>query len=195
MIRRPPRSTRSEFYSPTIIRVNYFGLKAVCKALFPLLRPHARVVNVSSCVGFLGKVPGEDLRQLLASDTLTEDKLDQLMNDFVKAAQDGSHSKLGWQNTTYGVSKVGVSALTRIQHREFEADSSKEDIVINHCHPGYVNTDMTSHKGVLTVEQGAVASVYLATLPENASSPRGQYVWHDTQIVDWVNGPLPAPGY
>jgi len=32
-------------------RVNYFGTKNVSNALIPLLRPHARVVNVSSLMG------------------------------------------------------------------------------------------------------------------------------------------------
>ena len=55
---------------------------------------------------------------------------------------------------------------------------------------------MTLHfQGLLTTEQGAASSVYLATLPMNASSPKGQYIWHDNQMVDWVNGPLPNPGY
>lgn len=43
------------------------------------------------------------------------------------------------------VSKVGVSALTRIQQRAFDADP-REDLVVNCAHPGYVDTDMTSHK-------------------------------------------------
>uniref|UniRef100_A0A2P2HWY0 carbonyl reductase (NADPH) n=1 Tax=Hirondellea gigas TaxID=1518452 RepID=A0A2P2HWY0_9CRUS len=177
------------------IRVNYFGLQAVCRALFPLLRSHARVVNVSSCVGHLSKVPGEQLRSTLASPDLTEQQLDDLMTGFVKAAGDGSHEALGWQNSTYSVSKVGVSALTRIQQKQLDADTTREDIVINHVHPGYVDTDMTSHKGTLTIEAGAAAPTYLALLPPNCSSPRGEYVWHDKRLVDWVNEANPAPGF
>lgn len=69
------------------------------------------------------------------------------------AAQTGNHEKLGWPNSTYVVSKIGLSALTRIQQRHFDSDS-RADIVVNCCHPGYVDTDMTSHKGPLTIEQG-----------------------------------------
>ena len=39
---------------------------------------------------------------------------------------------------------------------------------------------------------GAAAPAWLALLPPNAESPRGGYIWHDKQIVDWVNGPLPS---
>ena len=60
---------------------------------------------------------------------------------------------MGWPNSAYSTSKIGISALTRIQQRNFEADT-RQDIVVNSCHPGYVDTDMTSHKGPLTIEQG-----------------------------------------
>lgn len=70
-----------------------------------------------------------------------------------RAATRGDHEQKGWPNSAYVVSKVGVSALTRIQHQQFLNDP-REDIVINHVHPGYVNTDMTSHKGPLTIEEG-----------------------------------------
>ena len=63
----------------------------------------------------------------------------------LRGAKDGTFRQKGWPGSTYVVSKVGVSALTRIQHRAFLADS-REDIVVNSCHPGYVDTDMTSHK-------------------------------------------------
>ena len=65
-------------------------------------------------------------------------------------------------------------------------------MVVNCVHPGYVDTDMTSHKGILTIEQGAAAPSWLALLPADADGPKGAYVWHDKQIVDWVNGPMPA---
>jgi len=45
--------------------------------------------------------------------------------------QNGNHQQLGWPQTAYGVSKIGVSLMTPIQQREVAADSSKPDIVIN----------------------------------------------------------------
>lgn len=66
------------------IRVNYFSLLRVSNALFPLLRPHARVVQVSSSAGHLSVIPGDDLKARLSSSDLTEDGLSQLMRDFVE---------------------------------------------------------------------------------------------------------------
>lgn len=75
--------------------------------------------------------------------------------DFLsRAAQNNNYIELGWPSRAYSVSKVGVSALTRIQQREFSQDTNRPDIIVNSVHPGYVDTDMTSHKGVLTIEQG-----------------------------------------
>lgn len=183
----------------TVMQTNYFDTQRACKILFPILKPHARVVNLSSMLGHLTHIPGEDsvavnLRAKLASPDLTYEELDSLMHNFVDAAQKGEHTKYGWPATgyytTYIVSKIGVSALTRIQHRDFERDS-REDIVINHVHPGYVSTQMSDYKGVLTPEKGAVAPSWLALLPPNVQEPKGAFVWCDKTIVDWVKGPMP----
>jgi len=175
------------------IRVNYFGTLNVCHELFPLLRPGARVVQVSSSLGHLSQINGQspgdaELRKQLSSDDLTEEKLGDLMNTFIRLAKEGTHHSAGWPNSTYNVSKVGLSALTRIQQREIDATRPCQDILINSCHPGYVNTDMTSHQGPLSIAEGAVAPTWLALLPPNYPL-RGGYVWYDKRIVDWVNGP------
>jgi len=177
------------------ISINYFKTLDVCHELFPILKSGARVVHISSCEGHLHKIPatpeGLKLRQQFISPDLTEEKLGELMNAFVSAAKDGTHKSKGWPNSTYQVSKVGVSALTRIQQRNLDENRSGEDIVVNCVHPGWVDTDMSSHKGVLTIDQGAAAASWLALLPPKVSTPRGGYVWHDKTIVDW-NGPTPS---
>ena len=122
------------------LKTNYFNTKMVCNNMFPLLRSGARVVNVSSSCGFLQHVPGEELRQKLSTSdsTLTVVELDDMMKDFVTSAQAGNHEEKGWPNSTYIVSKVGLSALSRIQQREIDNVSSLNDVAINHIHPGYV---------------------------------------------------------
>lgn len=166
------------------MRVNYFALRAVCEALFPLLAPGARVVNVSSSVGHLSAIPGRELRARLASPQLTVEELDGLMEKFVDDARRNVHEDCGWPSSAYSVSKVAVSALTRIQQRAFDADA-RPDIVVNSVHPGYVDTDMTSHKGPLTIEEGAEAPVYLALLSPGEQVVKGQYVWCDKTVKEW----------
>jgi len=175
------------------VGTNYWSTKMACDVLFPILRPGARVVNMSSSCGFLGHITdegkGRDLREKLSSADLTVSQLDQLMTQFVEAANQGTHVEQGWPNSAYKVSKIGVSALSRIQHREMGVDE-RDDIVVNHVHPGWVDTDMTSHKGPLTVDRGCMSAVYAALLPPG-TEVRGEYIWHDCSLVDWVSGPLP----
>jgi len=176
------------------IAINYYGTKRCCDALLPLLKDGSRVVTVSSSCGFLGRIQFPALKDKFASSdsTLQVSELDALMEDFIESAEAGNHSEKGWPDSTYVVSKVGLSALTRIQNREVQKSmGSKAGILINHVHPGYVDTDMSSHKGPKTPQEGAAAAIYLATLPPN-STLTGKYIWHDCQEVDWVNGPLPA---
>jgi carbonyl reductase 1 len=156
----------------------------VCDELFPLLVAGARVVNVSSSAGHLSQIPGDELKRRFASPQLTVEELDALVRQFVNAASVGDHERSGWPSRAYSVSKVAVSALTFIQQRAFDVDDRK-DIVVNAVHPGYVDTDMTSHKGPLTIEQGAEAPVFLALLPKGEQKFKGQYVWNDKTIRDW----------
>ncbi|XP_046750540.1 carbonyl reductase [NADPH] 1-like [Diprion similis] len=179
------------FQASETVKVNYFSLVRVCEALFPLLKPHARVVNLSSSAGHLSRIPGAELKARFANPDLTQDELNQIMNEFIEAAKTNSHQESGWVNSAYSASKVAVSALSRIQQKKFDKDT-REDLVINAVHPGYVDTDMTSHKGPLTPERGAQAPIYLALLPKNTDI-KGKYVWHDNTIIDWVNDTPPAP--
>ena len=75
--------------------------------------------------------------------------------------------------------------------REILKDSTRSDIAINHIHPGYVDTDMSSHKGPLTLDEGAKSSLFAATLPPNTDI-KGQYIWFDCSILDWVNDVTPV---
>jgi len=180
------------------LRTNYWNTKRACDLLFPILKPGARVVNVSSSAGFLGcmdrannRQKADKIKQVLADPELTRADLDRLMTEFVETAVAGTHDEHGWPGSTYVVSKIGLSALTRIQQREFGVrEQQRADLVVNHVHPGYVDTDMTSHKGPLSIDRGAQSSVYAALLPP-ATPIRGAYIWHDNQVVDWVNGPTP----
>jgi len=172
------------------VNINYFGTLNVCQQLFPLLKKGARVVNVSSNCGHLSKINGQEpaaasLREKLSCAELTVTELSQLMDDFILKAGAGTHFEAGWPNSTYKVSKVGVSALSIIQQREMDKARPGEDIVINHVHPGYVSTDMTSGKGQWSVEQGSKSLIFAATLPTN-TDVRGAYIYEDCKPTSWV---------
>ncbi|KRZ15818.1 Carbonyl reductase [NADPH] 1 [Trichinella zimbabwensis] len=167
------------------MKVNYWGTKQVCEQFFPLLSPHARVVIVASQLGLLKKISNEDLKKRLESDDLKMEDLNSIVNHFVESAKNNVHTDFGYPNSAYAMSKIAVIAMTKILQREVVKDS-REDIVVNACCPGYVDTDMTSHKGTLTPDEGAETPLYLALAVENSISGGGMY--YLKKQVDWRTG-------
>lgn len=94
--------------------VNYFSVVSTCEILFPILRNGARVVNISSSCGHLSKIRSEKLRERLKDSNLTIDKLSGIMQEYIDAAKQGTQAA-DWGNSSYVVSKVGLTALTKIQ--------------------------------------------------------------------------------
>jgi len=124
-----------------------------------------------------------ELRKVFCSETITEEELTAKMNEFVAAAQDDSHIDKGWPGSAYGVSKIGVTVMTRI-HARCMHEQGKEDILINACCPGWVKTDMAGPRAPKTPDQGAETPVYLALLPKGTLRPRGQLVF-EKAIQRW----------
>lgn len=100
-----------------------------------------------------------------------------------RAAKNDPDVSTTWGKSTYVVSKVGVSALTRVQQKLFDNETPFRNILANSVHPGYVDTDMSSHKGSLTIEEGAAAPLYLALEPHGL---KGQYVWYNCSVINWL---------
>jgi carbonyl reductase 1 len=133
------------------IRVNFTGTLNLCNALFPLLRPHARVVNVSSRAGLLVNVKDADIKQRVSNENATVDDIVNVMNEFVELSQHGKNEHIS--SSAYGMSKVGVTALTKVFQRAFDKDI-RPDIIINSMCPGFCKTDMTKQTGHIPPEEG-----------------------------------------
>ncbi|KAM7538545.1 hypothetical protein Aperf_G00000049283 [Anoplocephala perfoliata] len=156
------------------LATNYTATVQMCLDFLPIMAKSSRLVNVASVVATtsFNAMSEEKARKLMKASSLKE--VDELMADFVKHAEIGDHQKEGFANTAYGMSKVGLWKATEILAEQYKSDP--RHILINSCCPGYVNTDMTSHKGVKTILEGADTPFYLATLPDDAKEPYGQFV-------------------
>lgn len=166
----------------------------MCDLLFPILKPHARVVNLSSLAGALAWVSNKELKAKLSSKSLTTPELDELMTAYIDAANKGTLRELGWDLiqsnwiglSVYSVSKVAVSALSIIQQRNFDKFGPGNDFVVNFVNPGYVSTEMTGYKGDLSIDEGAKSAVYAATLPK-ATNIKGKFIGEDCSVLDWTS--------
>ncbi|KAH6765988.1 hypothetical protein C2S52_016971 [Perilla frutescens var. hirtella] len=154
------------------IETNYYGVKNLTEALLPLLQCStlgARIVNVTSLRGELWRVPDEHRRKELGDiDTLTEEKIDKILDEFLQDVQQGAKAMEanGWQKMlpAYSISKVTLNAHTRLVAKNYP------NMCINCVHPGYVNTDLNWRTGPMTVEEGAQGPVMLALLPEGGAT-------------------------
>jgi len=111
---------------------NFTGTLNMMRAFYPLMKPHGRIVNVSSFVSVLSRLTQQSLRDRFSSPSLTEKELVALMEEFVEDVREGKHQEKGWGNSFYGISKVGVTALTKVFAREV-AQSGKESKSAGTC--------------------------------------------------------------
>lgn len=115
------------------------------------------------------------------SEDCTIDEITDIMNKFVNAAKNGTNRSIS--TNVIGMSKVGVTAATKVQQRLFNKDSHRDDIIVNCCCPGLVSTNMSNYRGI-PVDEGAITPVYLSLLPENVNEPKGE-LWAEKERVEW----------
>ncbi|WRX08864.1 Short-chain dehydrogenase/reductase SDR - like 4 [Theobroma cacao] len=130
--------------------------------------------SIASLVDFIKKqfgkldilrMTGERLKGILTGFT-TEEKLDDLVAEYLKDFKEGSLESKGWPTalSAYTVSKVAMNAHTRILAKKYP------NFCINCVCPGHVKTDINFNTGKLTVEEGAASPVMLALLPNGGPS-------------------------
>uniref|UniRef100_A0AC35FAR9 Carbonyl reductase n=1 Tax=Panagrolaimus sp. PS1159 TaxID=55785 RepID=A0AC35FAR9_9BILA len=169
------------------IGINYYGTKKVSTQLVPLIKKGGRIVNVCSQAGvmidmskdkemekfkIMKDIYDEKHIQKLKNAS-SEKEIDEFVEEYKKAAKDDTRKEHGFPCSAYRVSKAAEIAYTLLLHRQHK------DLVVNACCPGYVNTDMSSGKGPLTIEQGADTPVYLAT---DSNAPNGDFVYQRKSI-------------
>ncbi|KAK3141970.1 hypothetical protein QOZ80_4BG0340500 [Eleusine coracana subsp. coracana] len=147
------------------LQTNYYGTKRVIEALLNLLLASSdgRIVNLSSDFGQLRLFRNEELKQELNNvEGLTEGRLDELLDMFLKDFDAGTVEVRGWPAafSAYKVSKAALNAYSRLLATKQPA------LCVNCVHPGYVKTDLTLQSGLLTPEEGASNVVKVALLPE-----------------------------
>lgn len=130
-------------------------------------------------VGHLNSKYSDAIRSAFASSQTVED-VTKLMEDFTSAVKEGKEKEKGWPSAAYAVSKSGVTGMTRaiaLQHQQ-----SGGKVLVNSCCPGYVDTDMTKHRGSKTIDEGAQTPVLLAL--GDIAGKSGEF-WQNERIIEW----------
>ncbi|MED6217225.1 (+)-neomenthol dehydrogenase, variant 4 [Stylosanthes scabra] len=156
-------------YAEAGVRTNYYGVKGMCEALIPLLQlsDSPKIVSVSSSMGKLQHLSNEWAKKMLSDDeSLTEEKIDEVSNQFLRDFEEGSLETKGWPASlsAYIVSKAALNAYTRILAKKYPS------FCINAVCPGFVKTDINFNTGNLSVDEGAESAVRLALLPNGNQS-------------------------
>jgi carbonyl reductase 1 len=168
--------------------VNFRGTVDFTEKMLPLLRETAKlernqtgksvkIVNVLSIAGYLDQV-AQRRQEQFTDRNLTVEKVKDLMDEFERDVLAGTHKAAGWSSSNYGMSKLGMQAVTQVWART----ESKSGILVYSCCPGYCRTDMTSNKGHLHPSAGA--KYVIAPAVSEPPLPSGSFVVEGV-ISEW----------
>lgn len=161
------------------LAANFYGALHLTDAALPILRPHGRIVMVSSSLGHRAILPSP-LRSRISAPDLSREDLLGFITDYVGAVAAGGHLAAGWPSSAYRMSKIAMTTLAEILARELAGDP--RGILANACCPGWVRTDMGGPGADRSITEGADTPVWLATLLPDG--PRGGF-FRDRAPVEW----------
>lgn len=126
-------------------------------------------------IGKYQLLKNEGWKAKFSNPNITKEQLLGYLHEFEQAVADGTYADKGFPKSAYGMSKLGINIYTMRVLANRQDIKNKHIQVYAQC-PGYVSTDMTSHKGALTIEEGAKTTVFLAELPfEVKNEYQGQF--------------------
>lgn len=99
-------------------------------------------------------------------ESLTEDTVDAVVNQFLKDFKDGLLETKGWPThiSAYSVAKAAMNAYTRILAKRYPS------FRVNSVCPGFCKTDITINVGLFTATEGAEHVVRVALLSKDGPS-------------------------
>lgn len=184
--------------SPTF-KTNFWGTIELIDAMVPLLRKAQietpQIVNVASQSGRLSILNTDKKKQEeVSSSGLTRERLFKMVRKFEKDVKGGKHKEEGWPSTCYGMSKLALIAFGKVfAHEEKEGmakrgigggSEGRKAIWLASCCPGWCDTDMSSHSGPRSAEQGARTPAWLALKGVEDGAKAGGF-FYDEKEIDW----------
>ncbi len=117
------------------LATNFTGTLNMLRAFTPIIKSHGRVVNVTSWVGLFSKLSNKSLQAKFSSESLTEEELVGLTEQFIVDVREGKHIERGWAISFYSNSKVAMNALSNVYARKLAASGKYSycDFVSTDC--------------------------------------------------------------
>ena len=167
-----------------MIEANNHGALRFLSAMAPVLRENGRLVVTASGFGLL-RICRKRLRPRFDTRANSAEAIDQAMDDYVAAAEQGRLEEEGWPRWINIPSKIGQVAVTRAFARAFAANPARTPgVLINAVCPGVTLTDATAAmidtvfkgRAVQTPDEAAAHVAWLLTLPPGTTAPYGELV-------------------
>lgn len=122
-----------------VLDVNTLGVRRVCEAFLPLVRPHGRVVNVTSASGpTFVQGCSEERQRFFVDPTVTWPRLQAVIDEYLALTGAAAYAAAGFGGgDAYGFSKACANSYTLLLAREHP------QLHVNACTPGFIETDLT----------------------------------------------------
>ncbi|WP_331766831.1 SDR family NAD(P)-dependent oxidoreductase [Embleya sp. NBC_00896] len=156
------------------VDANNHGTHRLIDAFAPLLDDGARFVLVTGVLGGLRHIPHR-LRPRFDVEHATLDDLAAVMDDYVRAVEDGRAAAEGWPAWIDVPSMIGRVAAVKILARDLGAEAVRRDIVVNAACVPPTDRDADPTRAAADV-------LRLATLPPGSRTPYAQLVRNRTAI-------------
>lgn len=124
----------------TVLGVNTLGVRRVCEAFLPLLRPSdGRIVNITSASGpNYVHTCNEERRRFFLDPSITWPQLQAFIDECLSLDGPEAFAAAGLgDGSPYGLSKACANTYTVLLAREHP------NLRINACTPGFIETDLT----------------------------------------------------
>ncbi|GMN36184.1 hypothetical protein TIFTF001_005803 [Ficus carica] len=115
------------------------------------------------------------MKAILASENLTEEQIEGVVNSFLEDVKSGRWKSQGWPElwVDYSVTKLALNAYTKVLAKRNDGLG----LSVNCYCPGFTQTSMTRGKGSHTADEAAEAGARLALLPPHLLPSGKFFVW------------------
>uniref|UniRef100_A0AC35U7E5 C2H2-type domain-containing protein n=1 Tax=Rhabditophanes sp. KR3021 TaxID=114890 RepID=A0AC35U7E5_9BILA len=160
------------------IAVNYYGTKLVTQLLNPMVNNGGKIIFICSSAAKMPQYFSPELISLFDNDSYNMETIDKFIQDYVNYCEPDTRKINGYPLSSYRTSKAAEIAMAIFYSREL----ANREIKVFACCPGPCKTDLSRHKGHLSIYKGSKTPVYCAIDP---NAPDGKFLYLK-RVEEWL---------